>query len=320
MKVFVILNPTAGASPFTDQAQEAIQTTTQEEEIKEILQQYHVDPTFLYTSVDESGTGLAKEAAAQEADIVIAAGGDGTIHAVAKGLIGTRATLGIIPRGTMNNLARSLFLPETIKEACEVIVNGRTQRIDAGTINGHLFLEVAGIGLEASLFPMAEEMKRPGILSSIRGAIQGFITLLRFKPEKLYITINNKERSYRAIQVTVCNAPYYGAHLEVAPDAVMDDGLLDVVIYRNFSKREYLQHGLSISRGKRDFQPKIARRRIQSMRILSEQPIDIHADGMPKGQTPALIQVEPAVLRVRVSATAHLNVQQEAKTQTIAST
>ena len=200
---------------------------------------------------------------------MIVAGGDGTVHAVACGLIGTETTLGIIPTGTMNNLARSLHIPETIEEACAVIAKGKTHAIDVGKINDHLFIEVAGIGLEAALFPAAEEFKSPGMWSTLHGIMSGLRTIMAFRPTTLHIALDNKKRrAIDAIQVTICNAPYYGAHLEVAPEALMDDGLLDIVIYRHFSKLEYLRHALSISQGKRVYQPRIRRRRVRTLQVL----------------------------------------------------
>src|SRR5204863_537876 len=201
-----------------------------EEAILQGLQAYGIEPEIYYTTPEDTGQGLASRAATEQTELVIAAGGDGTIHAVANGLVGTQSTLGIIPTGTMNNLARSLNIPDTIPAACTTIVKGETRTIDVGKINDHVFLEVAGIGLEAALFPAAEDIKRPGMLTNIRGAITGLKTLLSFKPTRLRITIDERQdRPYYALQVTICNAPFYGAHLRVAPDALMDDGLLDVI-------------------------------------------------------------------------------------------
>jgi diacylglycerol kinase family enzyme len=117
------------------------------------------------------------------------------------------------------------------------------------------------------------------------------------------IALDNKQRRViDAIQVTICNAPFYGAHLQVAPEALMDDGLLDIVIYRHFSKLEYLRHAFSISQGKRVYQPKIRRRRARTLHITADVPMEIQADGVVYGHTPASIQVLPGVLRVRISA------------------
>ena len=100
--------------------------------------------------------------------------------------------------------------------------------------------------------------------------------------------------------MTICNAPFYGMHLEVVPNILMDDGLLDVVIYRNFSKLEYIRHAVSISQGRHRYEPKIVHKRVQSLRITSDQPLDLQVDGVPQGTTPVQVTVLPGALRVRV--------------------
>lgn len=297
MHVALIINPTSGISTVTSRNMTPEET---ELAILEGLRSRGIAPEVYHTTPEDTGQGLAAQAANAGADLVIAAGGDGTIHAVARGLIGTQTTLGIIPAGTMNNLARSLNIPETIEAACAVIANGETHSIDTGKINDHVFLEVAGVGLEAALFPLAEEIKQPGFLSTLHGAIAGLITLLTYRPARISLSFDeHRRRPYQALQVTICNAPFYGIHLQVAPHALMDDGLLDVVVYKNFSKREYLQHALSISQGKRAYQPKITYRRVKSLRITSTHPVAIQADGELYGHTPALVTILPSALRVK---------------------
>jgi diacylglycerol kinase (ATP) len=299
MRTILILNPASGASTM------ASNHHTLEENQKAIVAALHAagleEVETRYTTPEDSGYGLARQAAQEGADLVIAAGGDGTLHAVASGLIGTNSTLGIIAVGTMNNIAHSLDIAEDITEACEIIANGATCYVDVGKINGQLFLEVAGIGLEAALFPAAEEFKSPGLASSLHGAIRGLFTLLKFKPTRFRASFDgHKVRSFKAIQISICNTPYYGAHLRFAPDAVMDDGLLDVLIYKNFSKLDYIRHAISISQGRRALKQRISRRKVKSLAIYADQPVEIHADGEIKGQTPARVEIEPGILRVRV--------------------
>lgn len=301
MRAVLILNPVSGISTITTLEGTQSSPETNEAAILAALRACGIEPEVQYTTPEDTGQGLAAQAALNHAEMVIVAGGDGTVHAVACGLLGTGTPLGIIATGTMNNLARSLHIPTTIEEACDVIARGETRAIDAGKINNHLFIEVAGVGLEAALFPAAEEFKEPGFLSSVRGVCKGLVTLLAYRPAALRITLDDgKRRVYNALQVTICNAPFYGAHLQAAPDALMDDGLLDIVIYRHFSKLEYLRHAFSISQGRRVYQPKIRYRKARSARITADIPQDIQADGVAHGQTPATITVMPGVLQVRV--------------------
>ena len=301
MRTVLILNPVAGKSLLAETPEEP---KSIEEEIRTALRIYDIEPEVWHTTTEDPGEGLARKAADEHVDLVIAAGGDGTIHAVASGLMSRESILGIIPTGTMNNLAHSLGIPLSVEAACAVVARGETRTIDVGQINEQTFLEVAGVGFEASLFPAGEEFKKPGLLSTVRGALLGLVSLFTFKPTRFKISFEEKKmRPYDAIQVTICNAPYYGAHFHVGPDILMDDGMLDVFIFRHFSKLEYLRHAVSISQGRRVFQPKILRRRVKALRIASSGPLDIQADGMPRGQTPAVVKVVMGALRVRVPTT-----------------
>src|SRR2546422_3770151 len=223
MRAVLIINPVSGMSTLATS-----EGTPQENEeaILAALCTHGIEVEVLHTTPEELGAGLAAQAAAEQAEVVIAAGGDGTIHEVATGLIGTQSALGIIALGTMNNLAHSLNIPATIEEACAVIATGETHAIDVGKINDQFFTEVAGVGLEAAFFPAAEEMKGPGLLVTLRGIFDGLRTLLAFQPAKLRISFDqHQRRSYTAIQVTVCNSRYYGPQFELVPEASMDDGL-----------------------------------------------------------------------------------------------
>src|SRR5947209_10490064 len=298
MRTILILNPASGASMLAADTETPEQ---HEEAILAALRGYDIEPEVWYTTPEDAGGGLARQAAKEGADLVVAAGGDGTIHAVATGLIESKSTLGIIALGTMNNLAHSLDIPDTIEGACAVLAKGETRLIDIGKINDHVFLEVAGIGLEAVLFPAAEEIKSRGWLLGIDALVRGLVSLFSYQTTSLKIRFDGRKwRPYKAIQVTVCNSPYYGAHFEAAPNALMDDGLLDVVIFKNFSKLEYLQHADSIRRGERVLQPKITHRKAKSLYISADQPVEYHADGIPHGCTPATITIVPGALRVRV--------------------
>jgi YegS/Rv2252/BmrU family lipid kinase len=298
MRTVLIFNPKSGTSIMasTHHSAEEITATILAE-----LHSYGIEPEIWYTTGEDPGNGLAKRAVEEGTDVIIVAGGDGTVHAVACSLIGTNSTLGIIPVGTMNNIARSLEISENIAEACKIIATGATSLIDVGRINDQIFLEVAGVGLEAALSLAGEEIKSTGWLSTIQGFIDGLAALLAFQPTRFSLSFDKrKTRRYSAIQISVCNSPYYGVRLQFAPDAVMNDGLLDVLIYKGFSKLEYFRHAISISQGRRALESRITRRRVKSLYIYADNPVEIHADGVPIGHTPATITVVPGALRIHV--------------------
>lgn len=298
MQIAVILNPSAGNSLI---AQQNIPEVGLEPMLLQTLHEMEIDAEVYYTTPEDAGESIARKLAASHTDLVIAVGGDGTIHSVARGLLNSSSVLGIIPVGTMNNLAYSLGIPDDLKEACALLANGEVRTIDAGSINHHLFLEVAGVGLEAALYPAAEAVKSRGILSTLNGAVNGLWTLINFHPPQVSVAFDHeKPHTYRAIQITACNSPYYGLRLNVAPGIVMNDGWLDVVLYTNFSKSEYIHHAFSISQGRRPFTPKVVYRRAKSLRIDANTAIEIHADGNVIGTTPAEITMIPRALKVLV--------------------
>jgi diacylglycerol kinase (ATP) len=298
MRTVLILNPASGVSPLANDHKSPQES---EETIINALRSHGIEPEVWYTTPEDPGSGLAKKAAEEGVETVIAAGGDGTQHEVAGGLIHSKSVLGIIPLGTMNNIAHSLEIPRDIEDACAIIADGSVSKIDVGTINEHIFMEVAGVGIEAAIFPAAEEMKSSKIGSTLHGILRGLITLLNFRPTGFKLAFDDhRSRSYQAVQISVCNSPYYGAKLRFAPRAVMDDGFLDALIYKNFSTLEYLRHAFAISRGKKVLEPKVTHRKIKCLSITSEQPVEIHADGVAKGYTPAMIRVLPGALRIHV--------------------
>lgn len=296
MRTVLIVNPTAGISTITEHRMSPEET---EHALLEGLRAYGIEPDLLHTTPEESGSCLAARAAQEGVELVIAAGGDGTIHAVASGLVGKASVLGIIPTGTMNNLARSLQIPDSIPAACRAIATGETRAIDVGMINEQVFLEVAGVGLEASLATAGEEIKHPGNLSIIHGILHALKTFFGIKAVRMKIAVDGTTpRSYRTFQVTICNAPSYALHFQLAPHILMDDGLLDVVVYQNLSKFAYLRHILSMRR-RRPPPPHIKHVHVRSLRIMPDVPMEIHADGESAGFTPAEIAVVPAALRIR---------------------
>lgn len=124
MRTALILNPDAGLSLF---AAHSILAEDRETLLRQTLQRWGIEPEVYYTTVGDPGQGIAAQLAEKQVELIVAVGGDGTIHAVAQGLIGSQSVLGIVPAGTMNNLARSLGIPENLEEACAILANGEDQ-------------------------------------------------------------------------------------------------------------------------------------------------------------------------------------------------
>ncbi len=277
-----------------------------------------------FTKPDESPALLAQRAVEEAYDMVIVGGGDGTVSEVAKGLIHAPIPLGIVPIGTYNNIARSLSIPTDMAQACQVIAQGQIKTIDVGQANNdneHYFFEAAGVGLDAALFPLGEEVKG----GQWGRMLQAARLAIGYQPQRLRIELDRplakamvrtalpkrflrrqiatrSEFQLQALLVVIANGPYYGTGFTVAPDAVMDDGLLTVSVYRKFSKWELVRHFWSISRGQYYYSPKIETYQVAKVRFTSIAKLPVHIDGHQIGELPVTFQVVKQALKVIVPA------------------
>ncbi len=274
------------------------------------------------TKPDEPPHLVARRAVEEGFAMVIACGGDGTVGAVAKGLVGTDCPLGILPLGTYNNFARALQLPLDLEAACRVLARGQVRRIDVGVANkDHYFFEAAGVGIDAQLFPLGEEIKSGNwsrFWQACRLAYQAAPERIHFeldlplseayqptsakrRPDILpFAGGERRELDFSAYMLIVANGRYYGSGFTVAPDAFLDDGLLNIRIFRNFSKRELLKHFWSISRRRYAYSPKIDSFFASEVHITAKADLPFHVDGYQVGRLPLHLKSLPRALKVIV--------------------
>lgn len=186
------------------------------------------EPLWLETTPEDPGLGQAKSAVSAGVDLVLACGGDGTVAACAEGVTGTGVPLAIIPLGTGNLLARNLGIPTGLEEALEVALGDEQQPIDAGQVNGTLFVVMAGLGLDARMLSGTSEplKKRLGWLAYAIAAVRH----LGDRPMRVTISADGgRPRRLRVSALIVGNVGWLRGGLPLLPDARPDDGLLDAV-------------------------------------------------------------------------------------------
>ena len=257
-----------------------------------------IDAEAVILSPDEPGGDVAKAATQDGFPLIIAAGGDGTIHEIARGLLDTKATLGIIPFGTMNNIAASLNIPTDLDAACEIIAHGKRQNMDVGMINGQPFLEAVSVGFEVPLFSLGEQTRHQGMGGMLRAGVGVLGALIAARPHGITIEMDGQRKLVRAQQITICNTPRYGLGFAPAPDALVDDGRLDIVIERHARRWDIVRHYWSIMNGKRELDTRIQIRRAKRIRLTSKYVMPVAADGESVGSLPANIIVAPRRLHV----------------------
>lgn len=222
-----------------------------------------------------------KDAVAASEDCIVVAGGDGTVGDVAAQLVGSKTVLGILPVGTMNNLARSLGIPLELDKACALLAIGSKRSIDVGHIlidekpQRKYFLETAGLGVSAIAFP-AGQAARKGQFHLMPRAIR---KLFDHKPRPMQIVLDDGEPILAQSQlVTVSNAPLMGLNFLVAPNAKMDDGLLDVAVYEGMGKTKLLEYFMATRDGKRVENSSVRYYRARKIHLISQSQQPVHSD------------------------------------------
>jgi diacylglycerol kinase (ATP) len=251
--------------------------------------------TELIAAADAAETrALARDAARRGYDVVVAAGGDGTVDLIAGELLGSETALGILPLGTVMNIARSLGLPRDLDAAADVIANGVVRSVDVGEVRGRPFFEGASVGMNAAMFGAAEAFDR----GDWRAIARTIWTAIRYRPARMSIDLDDRKLRTRALMVAVANGPYVGAGLTIAPAARLDDGHFDVRVFRRLSKLRLVRHLVSIAFGRHRYAPEVDSYRSRSVRIEGARALPARADSRDIGTTPVEFAMRPAALKV----------------------
>lgn len=234
-----------------------------------------------------------------QVDVVIVGGGDGTLNAAVAGLVETHLPLGILPLGTANDLARTLGIPTSIPEACQVIATGCTQAIDIGWVNGQYFFNVASMGLSVKITRnlTKQSKKRWGVFAYAAAAIQA---TLKARPFYALINTDGQQLRVRTLQIAVGNGKYYGGGMSIAHDATIDDQRLDLYSLEIRHWWQILLVWLTLRTGRHRKELGVRTLHGSEFEVYTTKPHAINTDGEITTQTPAHFRVIPQALRVLV--------------------
>ncbi len=288
-KVKIVQNPKSGIirSPYF---------------IRKLIEFILQDAPFQFDFVETQYSGHAKEIARQAAkdgyDAVVAVGGDGTANQIASALLYTNTALAIVPMGSGNGLARAVRIPLTIKKAVQLLLDGKIRQIDAGKIQDKYFFIVTGLGFDAEIGKIFNEQ-------NIRGPVPYFAIGLReffnYRPEVFIIKFDDKQIVVPSLFVTIANAKGWGVGAIIAPHAEPDDGILDICIIHRIKFLTAIFHLPKLFTGKIEKVRKYERYQAKSLKIIRERPGAFHCDGESfDGDTELDISVESKALKIIV--------------------
>ena len=287
-RIRVLWNTNAGAKAGVPT------NATTEEQLRDLMARHGLGSELVPTTTEDEAIAATREAGTQGYDVVVAAGGDGTAGTVAFHLIGSQTAVGILPLGSAMNVARSLGIPRQLEPAAAILALGNIRTIDVAEAKGRPVLEVGSVGLNAAIFGEAHRFDR-GEYGSVVGL---FRVLLRYQPARMRIVLDDRIVTTRALMIAVANAPFTGVGFTFAPEARLDDGLLDVRVFDHFSKWELVRHFVSIAFGRRAYSPKIRTYRSSRVRVEARHPRPVRVDASEIGTTPVEFTLRRGVLRV----------------------
>ncbi len=249
------------------------------------------------TAKSGDGTVLAREAAEQGAEVVAAAGGDGTLGEVLNGLAGSTAHLGLIPLGTGNDFARQVGIPRNLSSAVDILMCGVPQPVDLGRTHDRWFINVAGCGFDAVVAQRVNSGFR--FLKGTNAYIAAVLhSLMHFKPVSMRLTIDGEVHTLRAMLCAVANAGFYGGGMHIAPDAQINDGLFDLCLLQEAGTLEFLRAFPQVFRGTHVTHPKVTMLRGKHILIETDPPTPLLVDGDLCGVTPVEFLLYPSAIHV----------------------
>ena len=287
MRILVIVNPAAGGG----------KTLRLLPRIKRWLSESPHEFVFVIPKSPEEMRSEILNASANGIDAILISGGDGTVHDILPAIATTNLPLGFLPCGRGNDFARNTGLPTDLKKSCDLPSIPPVYQSDLPTINGKPFIGIAYVGFDAEVNGLVNEGK--GFFNGTLGYTVCVLRALKnFKPFEIEMTIDDHSLRERVMMVSVANGPYYGGGMKIAPQATMDDGILDICILIEISKWELLRQFPKVFKGTHISHPKIIMKSGRSIKIVSDESRKIFADGEHVGSLPAECIIGSQTIRI----------------------
>lgn len=287
----LIFNPVAGSPAESD---------SQLAEVLSSLQSQGIAADVHLVRPESRLSVVARNALRRGTRLIVVSGGDGTVESVLDALVGTPATLGIVPTGTRNNVALGLGIPANEPAAAvDLLRAGRRLKIDVGHAQTRTarrwFLEFCGVGLAPALYPAADELQR-GQITRLGDLLS---TLVSHTPSDIRLSIDDDRVKVDATAhlVLAANMPYMGYNFRVAPDISFLDGRLELLVYSDLTKLDLISYAVQLTSGAAE-DSRIDRYRIRRALIRADPEMPVMADGFPIGTSPVKVTIRRSGLNV----------------------
>jgi YegS/Rv2252/BmrU family lipid kinase len=267
--------------------------------VEEALRARGLAYRVVLTESAEHGCDEAR-AAASGGEAVVVMSGDGLVGQVGGVLAGGEVPLGVIPGGRGNDFARVVGIPTEVSAAVDVLAGGTTRAIDVGEVNGRRFLCIASCGFDSECNRIANQVR------IVRGNLVYLYSVPRalaaWKPARFTLVLDGERREFTGYSVGAANSKAFGGGMFLAPDAELDDGLLDVVYVTQVGKLRYLRGLPKVFSGRHVENEEVTVVRAAEVEISADRPFEVYADGDHIADLPATVRVLPRALNVIVPA------------------
>lgn len=288
MNVSIVVNPVAGSGKAKKIGSPAAK----------MLEERGCNVEYVISKYPGHPMELSREAFKKGPDLIVAAGGDGTVSEVANSLVGTKTPLGILPFGRGNDISRSLNIPSDLEGAVKNLLSGNIKTIDTGRVKDRYFLGIGGAGFDGEVVNLTNRY-RSLLPSPFLAYVMGMLVELAvFTPKVISLDIDGNKREFRAYMIMVGNGPQYGGGMKALPGASLVDGELDVCVIKDISKIDFLNTFPKVYTGSHIYHPGVVMLKGKSITLSSESKLFVHADGELLGRLPATFEVMPVRLKV----------------------
>ena len=296
MRVKLIFNPISGSNS---------ESPIQLMDVITEIQAWNMVPEIYLIESHTDMDKVVRDALADGIQMMVVCGGDGTVSSVARAVIGTKATLGIIPTGTQNNVAFSLGIPTDIPAAIAILRNGKRLRIDIGICTqgskSTPFIEVCSVGLFSTLFSSADDIQH-GNLSRVGTFLSTFAST---PPSDIILTLEDEQEIRKVGHlVLISNMPFIVRHYQVGGTDALVDGFLDVLFFSDLSKMDLIGYMIKGPGTDKNEDPRIQHFRVRRMRIETTPAMPVMVDGITLENGALQIEVKPHALAVMVGSIA----------------